>query len=627
MPCATAAHQRLSLAKFMNPRLGSEASSRVYSLPPDLIEMVSHVLLRGGWCPGGGLVRRTIALRVEAENRTHAFNVARSRAAVARTIAAAAQSKADAAAAELARCEDVATLAAANAAQCTVMATSALQLLEQARQPARKLVEASAVAKRIRAEATEATRACGDLAARSITTEYSPSMEACVQAAVEKAAAAQTAAATAEARATALAEEARIAEPTLRQAEHAAQMAVTDAGQSADVLVASKQRLQEMRQPMVQALEAQAQAAAAEVAAIEAERCLQVCTTGAAAARQAEIVEHIAVRSRALRKENRAVLAVAERDMESAGWLPIDDEQGMYYYNARTRRRTRAKPQVLREVCKARESVRMLQKANLLQILPEIGLEKLGSVAAVDSGKISDPEEQLQPPQVQRDTVGPSTLRHQRSGQRRARPQQEVSSSEEPDEDSPPGTPPSESKHSSLSSCPSATTPWVGGFMGVLWDGPLPPLFVRHSVVQHTTHDDALAVAQLGPRMSSSSASSLYSSSSSASPGRSSFGDQRRVRGGGQLASKLHAALVRNEQLAVAAAAARKKQVELLTPSVLGQRMEWLEWSGSSLKQGRPSRYPGGGDGGGSHCNCGECAKRRSSNCGEMMSLDLCHVD
>ena len=623
----------------MNPRLGSEASSRVYSLPPDLIEMVSHVLLRAGWCPGGGLVRRTIALRVEAENRTHAFNVARSRAAVARTIAAAAQSKADAAAAELARCEDVATLAAANAAQCTVMATSALQLLEQARQPARKLVEATALAKRLRAEATEATKACGDLAARSITAEYSPSTEASVQVAVEKAADAQTAAATAEARATSLADEARIAEPALRQAEHAAQMAVTDAGQSADVLVASKQRLQEMRQPMVEALEAQAQAAAAEVVAIEAERCLQVCTTAAAAARQAEIVEHIAARSRALCKENRAVLAVAELDMESAGWLPIDDEQGMYYYNARTRRRTRAKPQVLQEVCKARESVRILQKARLVQILPEIGLEKLGSVAAV-AGKTSDPEEQFQPTQVQLDTVDPSTLRHQRSGQRRARPQQEdASASEEPDEDSPPGTPPSESKHSSPSSCLSTTTPWFGGFMGVLWDGPLPPLFVRHAVAQHMTHDDAPAgeVAQLGPRMSSSSASSLYSLSSSASPGRSSCdGDHRRVRRGGQLASNLQSALVRNEQLAVAAAAARKKQVELLTPSVLGQRMEWLEWSGWSLKQGRPSPPPGGG-----HCNsasCGECANRRtswhnrppstrSSNCGEMTSLDLCHVD
>eukprot|EP01043_Picozoa_sp_COSAG02_P015862 COSAG02_NODE_685_length_18484_cov_49.605330_10_plen_389_part_00 len=366
----------------MNPRLGSEASSRVYSLPPDLIEMVSHVLLRGGWCPGGGLVRRTIALRVEAENRADGFNVARSRAAVSRTVAAAAQSKADVAAAELARCEDEATLAAASVAQCTVMATSALQLLEQARQPALKLVEALATSKRLKAEATAVTKSCGDLAARSITAESSPSMEAKVQVAVEQVASAQTAAATAVARATDMAKEARIAEPQLRQAERAAQVAVADAASASDHLVASKQWLQKLRQPMVQALEAQAATAAAELAAIEAERSLQICTSGAAAARQAEIVEYIATRSRVVRKESRAELAIAERDMETAGWLPIDDEQGMYYYNARTRRRTRAEPQALREVCKVRESVLMRQKANLKNILPEIGLEKLCQVVA-----------------------------------------------------------------------------------------------------------------------------------------------------------------------------------------------------------------------------------------------------
>ena len=47
--CAAAARQRLSLAKAMSPRLGSGASSKMHTLPPDLIEMISHVLLRGGW--------------------------------------------------------------------------------------------------------------------------------------------------------------------------------------------------------------------------------------------------------------------------------------------------------------------------------------------------------------------------------------------------------------------------------------------------------------------------------------------------------------------------------------------------------------------------------------------------
>ena len=150
----------------------------MHTLPPDLIEMISHVLLRGGWCPGGGLVRRTLALRVEAELRANAFDVARSRAAVSRTFAAAAQAKADAAAAEMAQCEEAATLAAASAAQCTVMATSALQLLEQARQPSLRLVEAAAVSKRLKAEAVAATKSCGDLAARSITAESSLSIEA-----------------------------------------------------------------------------------------------------------------------------------------------------------------------------------------------------------------------------------------------------------------------------------------------------------------------------------------------------------------------------------------------------------------------------------------------------------------
>ncbi len=579
----------------MNPRLGAEASSRVYSLPLDLIEMVSHVLLRGGWCPGGGLVRRTIALRVEAEKRADVFNVARSRAAVSRTVAAAAQSKADAGAAELAQCEDAAALAAASAAQCTVMATSALQLLEEARQPALKLVEALAVSKRLKAEATAATKSCGDLAARSITADPLPSMESKVQVAVEQAAAAQTAAATAEARAKGLAEEARIAEPQLCRAERAAQLAVADAASASDHLVASKQRLQKMRQPMVQALEARAVAATAELAAIEAERALQICISGAAAARQAEIVEHIAIRSRALRKENRAVLAVAERDMESAGWLPIDDEQGMYYYNARTRRRTRAKPQALREVCNARESVLMRQKANILQILPEIGLEKLAHVTANGGFENSRAEEALQP-QIQRGAVESSTTTRRHTVQRNARPHEEDTSSSEELEGSPPGTPPSESRQSPLSSA------WRG-FLGVLWDGPLPPLFVRHSVVQQATHADAPAgeaQIQLGPRMSSSSASALYSLSSSASPARSSLRVDR------QLASKLAKQRVHQEQLAVAAAAARAKSQSLLTPSVLGQRMEWLE----CLKQGRPSHNGGGSS---DPATCGSHA--------------LCHVD
>ena len=92
------------------------------------------------------------------------------------------------------------------------------------------------------------------------------------------------------------------------------------------------------------------------------------------------------MRSRALRKENRAVLAIAERDMESAGWIgPIDDEQGMYYYNARTERRTRAQPQALREVFQIKESVLQRQKAHLLQILADIGLEKLGHVGVRDN--------------------------------------------------------------------------------------------------------------------------------------------------------------------------------------------------------------------------------------------------
>lgn len=609
----TAAHQRLSLAKSMSPRLGFGASSRIYSLPPDLIEMVSHVLLREGWCPGGGLVRRTIALLVEAENRANAFDVARSRAAVSRTIAAAAQSKADADAAELARCEDAATLAAANAAQCTVMATSALQLLEQARQPALKLAEATAAAKRLKIEAFASTKACGDLAARSITAE-SPSIEANVQTAVEQAASAQTAAATAEAHATALAEEARIAEPHLRKAEHTAHLAVADAASASDLLVASKQQLQEMRQSMVQAMEAQALAASAEVAAIEAERSLQVCTAGAAAAKQAEIVERVAIRSRALRKENRAVLAMAERDIESAGWIgPIDDEQGMYYYNARTERRTRAQPQALREVFKIKESVLQRQKANLQQILAEIGLQKLDHVP-------------------DNDDCGPDELQERTN----------TSSSEEV-EDSPPGTPPSESKQESSPPSCSALSPtkevWVGGFSGVLWDGPLPPLFVRHSVNQKQHGDDCADKpphCQLGAQISSSSsASSLYSMSSSASSTSSS--SNRRAGQASQLASKLETALVRNEQLAVAAAAARAKSAQLLTPSVLGQRMEWLE----CLKQGRlPHR---GSNSSSDHFSTlsgtvDESAGRRSSRhssptvlnshtCREMIALDLCRVD
>ena len=595
-----AAKQRLSLAKSMNARLGAGASSKMHTLPPDLIETISHVLLRNGWCPGGGLVRRTLALRCAAEVHSDTFGVAQSRAAVARTFAAAAQATADAAAAELARCEEAATLAAVSAAQCTVMATSSLQLLEQARQPARAAVESAAVAKRHKSEASAAAKDCAELAARSITAESSMSIEVGVQVAVEQAAAVQTAAAMAAARAAALAEAARTAEPELRRAEQAARLAVTDAAAASDELVATKQRLVEVRQPMVRAVEAQASAAAAELASTEAERWLEVANAGAGAARRAEVVEHVALCSRALRKESRAFIAAAECDMESSGWLQIDDEVGVCYYNARTERRTRAQPQALREVITARAAVRARQQANLLLLLPAVELDALTSVV---TGEVELP---ITPVGEPSSAPVPAMRNSRRRSRRRERSQPFSDEEEEEEEESPPGTPPSESE---------STTSHRVGFSGVLWDGPLPPLFVRHSM-----HRSSSASSDLN--LSSSSSSSSSSSGSSSGGGG---------RGGGRLVSKMQAAMVANEQLAVAAAAARAKSAQLLSPSVLGMRMEWAE----CLKN-KNGRMPGSSSGGGGGSRGSNSNARSSQSRGlragrispvQIDPLDLCRVE
>jgi hypothetical protein len=118
------------------------------------------------------------------------------------------------------------------------------------------------------------------------------------------------------------------------------------------------------------------------------------------------------------------------------------------------------------------------------------------------------------------------------------------------------------------------------------------------------------------------------------------------------LASELQGALVKNEQLAVAATAARAKSAQLMTPSVLGQRMEWLEClkqqgrplhgtsssassdenSSSSSSSSKSTSSNGGG--GGSASASGRSPRDGSSPqssrmraCGEMLSLDLCRVE
>jgi len=86
--------QRMAWASAMSQRLSGCAASRVHTLSPDLIEMVAHAL---GSVKGrvlNRLARQTLALRVEREIRANSWQVQRSRAAVARTCAAAAQVRA-----------------------------------------------------------------------------------------------------------------------------------------------------------------------------------------------------------------------------------------------------------------------------------------------------------------------------------------------------------------------------------------------------------------------------------------------------------------------------------------------------------------------------------------------------
>ena len=86
--------QRMAWASAMSQRLSGRAASRVHTLSPDLIEMVAHAL---GSVKGrvlNRLARQTLALRVEREIRGNSWQVQRSRAAVARTCAAAAHVRA-----------------------------------------------------------------------------------------------------------------------------------------------------------------------------------------------------------------------------------------------------------------------------------------------------------------------------------------------------------------------------------------------------------------------------------------------------------------------------------------------------------------------------------------------------